>query len=497
MALRTEQKLPLILFVVFLTLSTVGFLFYQSQSSFQEALLWQRQTNDALRQSDEIGRSAMLVERSLFGFSYTGVDTYLEGYSRARANMHAQLGELKRNWGSDPDAATHVAALEVAVNAALKEADRQVEARKAGGPEAGLEQIRNISYRPELDAVQAGVRQLKDAISAKRQDRDTKMDTGLSRSIWILITASLTGILALGLANFVVFREIKKRQVAEDELLDTNRRLEEKVEERTEELVEMNERLREIGGERELLLKAEKAARKEAEVANRLRDEFMATVSHELRTPLNSILGWARLLKDGTLDHAQTQRAVATIIKNSETQNRLIEDLLDVARLISGKLDLKEEPVDLLGVVRDSIEIARPAAQHKHLRISFDPDLTAPAPIIKGDSDRLRQVFSNLLTNAIKFSHEGREIDVEAYTDASAAVVSVRDEGVGISREFIPQVFERFRQDVEGPDRNGGLGLGLAIVRNLVEMHGGNVSVESEGENKGATFKVRLPLARD
>lgn len=497
MALRTEQKLPLILFVVFLTLSTVGFLFYQSQESFQEALQWQRETNAALRKADDIGRAALSVERSVFGFSYTGNDTYLEHYSRAKRTMVQSVAELKQAWSFDQDTASNLLALEGAVNATLNEADQQIEARKIGGPEAGMEQIRNISNRPLLDAVQTGVRQVKEAITISGQERDSQMGAGLSRSVWILITASLTGIFALAFANFVVFREIRKRQTAEHELLDTNKRLEEKVEERTEELVEMNARLLAAGGERENLLKGEQAARQEAEVANRLRDEFMATVSHELRTPLNSILGWARLLKDGTLDHSQTQRAVNTIIKNSETQNRLIEDLLDVARLISGKLELKEEPVDLLAVVGDSIEVTRPSAQQKHIRISFDEGTFDQPPIITGDASRLRQVFSNLLTNAVKFSPEGRDISVFAEQDASSAVISVADEGIGISKEFIPLVFERFRQDVNSPDRNGGLGLGLAIVRNLVEMHGGTVAVESGGENKGAKFTVRLPLVQD
>ena len=262
-------------------------------------------------------------------------------------------------------------------------------------------------------------------------------------------------------------------------------------------MVQINETLREIGGEREQLLKGEKLARQEAEVANRLRDEFMATVSHELRTPLNSILGWARLLKDGTLDHGQTQRAVHTIIKNSETQNRLIEDLLDVARLISGKLELENVPVDILSVVSDSIEIARPAAQQKHLKLEFIPGDFKPEPIVTGDTDRLRQVFSNLLTNAIKFSHEGGRILVEAHQDAKVAVISVTDEGIGISKDFLPLVFERFRQDVNSSGRHGGLGLGLAIVRNLIEMHGGTVSVESEGENRGSKFTVRLPMTQD
>ncbi len=496
MALRTEQKLPLILFVVFLTLSTVGFLFYQSQASFQEALAWQRQTSTSLRQADEIARHVMAIDRSVFGFSYTGVDTYLEPYDRAKAAIPQNIAQLKQSWAGDPEALAQINAIEGATIAVISEAEAKVQARRIGGPEEGLRQITNVAYRPMVDALQVGVRQLKDTVTARGQERDNRLDGGLSRTVWILIGASIAGVFSLGLANLVVFREIKKRQTAEIELREANRSLEQKVEERTQELVEINETLREIGGERELLLKGEKLARQEAEVANRLRDEFMATVSHELRTPLNSILGWARLLKDGTLDHGQTQRAVHTIIKNSETQNRLIEDLLDVARLISGKLELENVPVDLLSVVADSIEIARPAAQQKHLKVQFSRGEFDREPIIAGDTNRLRQVFSNLLTNAIKFSHDGGRILVEASQDAEVAEITVTDDGMGISKDFLPLVFERFRQDVNSPGRNGGLGLGLAIVRNLVEMHGGTVSVDSEGENRGAKFTVRLPMSQ-
>lgn len=496
MALRTEQKLPLILFVVFLTLSTVGFLFYQSQASFQEALLWQRQTSESLHHADDIARHTMAIDRSVFGFSYTGVDTYLEPYHRAKIVIPQSLAYLKQAWAGDPEAFAQVVAIEGATLEVIRDADSKIQARKIGGPAVGLEQITNVAYRPMIDAVQLGVRNLKETVTTRGQDRDNRLGSGLSRSVWLLIAASLVGVISLGLANFVVFREIKKRQVAEIELRDSNRSLEQKVEERTLELVEINETLREVGGERELLLSGEKRAREEAEVANRLRDEFMATVSHELRTPLNSILGWARLLKDGTLDRAQTQRAVHTIIKNSETQNRLIEDLLDVARLISGKLELENVPVDILSVVGDSIEIARPAAQQKHLNLEFVRGEFKREPIISGDTNRLRQVFSNLLTNAIKFSHEGGRILVEASQDAGVAVITVTDDGAGISKDFLPLVFERFRQDVNSPGRNGGLGLGLAIVRNLVEMHGGAVSVNSEGENRGSKFTVRLPMSQ-
>ncbi|MGD9627712.1 MAG: ATP-binding protein [Pyrinomonadaceae bacterium] len=494
MALKTEQKLPIVLFVVFLTLTIVGFLFYQSTASFQEALEWQRRANASIWSADEIGRLAMNVDRGVFGFVYTGNDTYLEPYTRAKTVIPQKISDLKLLAIDDEHETTQIAMIESAANALLSEADQMVAARKMGGPSAGIEQITNVMARPKVEAVQLSVRQYKDTVTDRLQSRDSGMDKGLSRSIWVLIAASLAGIIALGLANFIVFREIKKRQSAETELIETNRNLEEKVEERTEELLEMNERLIEIGSEREILLRGEQSARQEAEIANRLRDEFMATVSHELRTPLNSILGWARLLKDGTLDRTQSERAVTTIIKNSETQNRLIEDLLDVARLISGKLELANEPVDLLDVITDSIESVRPAANHKDVEFDFYNGSPNTPVSILGDSNRLRQVFSNLLTNSVKFSHEGGRVSVSLLVDGEQAVVEVMDEGVGISSDFLPVVFERFRQDLKQPGRNGGLGLGLAIVRNLVEMHGGSVSVTSDGENKGAKFTVRLPL---
>lgn len=495
MALRTEQKLPIILFVVFLVLTTVGFLFYQSNASFQEALEWQRKANESTARVDEVARLAMNVDSSVFGFVYTGNDTYLDGFNRARTRIPENIARLKQLAADSEEETAQVAQLEAAVNEVLLEAERKIEARKIGGRDVREEQIVNIADRPRMDLVQLSVRQIKETVRTRFQAQDTGFDQGLARSVWILIGSSITGILALALANYVVFREIRKRQFAETELIETNRDLEEKVDERTEELTVMNERLLDIGSERELLLKGEKRARQEAEVANRLRDEFMATVSHELRTPLNSILGWARLLKDGTLDHSQSEKAVATIIKNSETQNRLIEDLLDVARLISGKLELAKDEIAIVDVISDSIETARPAAQAKHIRIDFNQAGIGDGCIVLGDGGRLRQVFSNLLTNAIKFSFDGGNIFVRTFADDGECVTEVIDEGVGISGEFLPLVFERFRQDVNSPGRNGGLGLGLAIVRNLVEMHGGSVSVESDGQNKGSKFTVRLPLA--
>ena len=265
---------------------------------------------------------------------------------------------------------------------------------------------------------------------------------------------------------------------------------------RTAELSDANVKLQAIASEREVILSKEKSSRREAEIANRLRDEFMASVSHELRTPLNSILGWARLMKGGTLDENQSHKALATIIKNSETQNRLIEDLLDVARVISGKLQLDIVELDPIEVVSNAVETVGPLAEAKHINIGLNVERADGDRIIKGDRNRMTQVFTNLLTNSIKFSPDGSPIFVSVRF-ADNVVTTIEDRGKGISPDFLPLVFERFRQDTTDASKNGGLGLGLAIVRNLVEIHGGTVMAESEGEDKGATFTVTLPFAEE
>ncbi len=250
---------------------------------------------------------------------------------------------------------------------------------------------------------------------------------------------------------------------------------------------------READREREDLLKNEKAARKDAEIANRLRDEFLATVSHELRAPLNSILGWGRLLERGTLDDQTTEKAVKTIVRNAESQNRLIEDLLDVSRIISGKLRLEVVTVKPINIVESALETVRPAAEAKGITLEIKQDSIISH--ISGDPNRLQQVIWNLLSNAIKFTPSDGRVTLEIERENEFVNLRVKDTGVGIKEEFLPHVFDRFRQaDASSIRKFGGLGLGLAIVRHITEMHGGTVNVESEGEGKGSTFTVKLPL---
>jgi signal transduction histidine kinase/ActR/RegA family two-component response regulator len=241
------------------------------------------------------------------------------------------------------------------------------------------------------------------------------------------------------------------------------------------------------------LLKLERTAREAAEESNRLKDEFLATVSHELRTPLTAILGWSRLLEDGTLDSETMQQAVKTIWRNAKAQAQIVDDILDVSRIITGNLYLELQPLEVVPVVESAINVVRPTADAKGIRIETYFD-SAPA-MISGDANRLQQVVWNLLSNAVKFTNSGGHVCVKVSQGGGAVEVSVSDTGQGIKKEFLPYVFERFRQaDSTTTRQHGGLGLGLAIARHLVEIHGGTIRGESKGEDRGATFTIRLPL---
>ena len=231
----------------------------------------------------------------------------------------------------------------------------------------------------------------------------------------------------------------------------------------------------------------------QAERANRAKDEFLATVSHELRTPLSAVLLWTRLMARGSLDEGKKARALDLIERNAKLQAQLVEDLLDVSRIISGKLHLEVRPMDLAAVVEAALDAIRPAADAKAIRM--DSSLAPGAEYVAGDPSRLQQVIWNLLSNAIKFTPKGGRVDVDLRRAESHVELTVRDTGEGISAEFLPHIFERFRQaDSTSTRAHGGLGLGLGIVRHLVELHGGTVRAESPGRGGGSTFVVSLPL---
>jgi len=246
--------------------------------------------------------------------------------------------------------------------------------------------------------------------------------------------------------------------------------------------------------EREHLLEAEQNARQEAERANRLKDDFLATLSHELRTPLNAILGWSQILQRRKDDAPTVEQGIAAIGRSALAQTQLIEDLLDTSRIISGKLRLERKRVDAADVVAAAVESVMPSANAKQLRVTRSVDQRGAH--VMGDPARLQQVVWNLLTNAVKFTPDGGSVGVAVERDGGQVAITVRDSGVGIPPEFLPVVFDRFRQaDASHSRRYGGLGIGLTLVKQLVEQHGGSVRAHSEGDGRGATFVVTLPLA--
>lgn len=309
------------------------------------------------------------------------------------------------------------------------------------------------------------------------------------------VIALLTGTAITQQTQTQVKLAISQVQLAEYE---ARSRLNEILEATNRALATTNAQLEHANCEKDELLMREQSARSQAEAANRIKDEFLAVVSHELRTPLNPILGWSKLLQTGKLDPTTTQKALETIDRNAKLQSQLIEDLLDVSRILRGKLVLHKIELDLGLVMQSAIEMVRLSAEAKAIALTFTQPNSTSRSLVYGDPNRLQQVVVNLLTNAIKFTPQNGQVTITlnclSSNGSDFVQIRVADTGKGIHPDFLPYVFERFRQEDSGTTRNfGGLGLGLAIVRHLVELHDGKVEAKSEGVNCGATFIVTLP----
>ncbi|HJX29261.1 MAG TPA: response regulator [Thermoanaerobaculia bacterium] len=307
---------------------------------------------------------------------------------------------------------------------------------------------------------------------------------------------------ALAAAKDALEIEVAERHKVEDALRQANEELEARVQERTADLTRINQTLRENEDrlrlafeEKRQLLESERAARTEAERASRLKDDFLATVSHELRTPLNAILGWAHILTQGQESRPEVSgQGLDAILRNARAQAHLIEDLLDMSRIVSGKIRLNLQAVDLCEIIASAVGTITPAAKAKEIRLECIPIDRSPA--VQGDPDRLQQILLNLLSNAVKFTPPGGRVSVSIEIGDAWAEIVVRDTGQGITPQFMPHVFDPFRQaDSSTTRRHGGLGLGLAVANHLVELHGGRILVESPGEGLGSTFTIRLPRA--
>lgn len=494
MAITFERKLPVLLSFVFLVLTAIGFIFYQNAASLQGAIEREKRTTEVFANLDAINTSLMSIDNGMQGFIITGNPTYLDSFSRSKLAISKSLNDLRQLKFNNLEQVEQYNNIEQMIAELLAETDRKIELRRSEGFENAIVEVSSQKSIALSNQIRQAIESAK-SLELKEMDvRDAQLSGRFKRTIWILILGSIAGVVSLAFANVIVYMEIRRRKKAELSLIDTNKDLERRIEDRTKQLKDINENLVDLDDQRRILLLNEQHARQEAEIANRLRDEFMATVSHELKTPLNSILGWARLLNGARLNPEQTNKAVETIIKNAETQNHLIEDLLDVAKVISGKMELDLAPVNAAEVVRHCVESIGPQAQTKQQQISVDIDEATSGTDILADANRLRQIVGNLLTNAVKFTPENGNIDVALAVENGNLKLTVADDGIGVDVDFLPSIFERFRQDVSNTGKNSGLGLGLSIVRNLTEMHGGSVKAESDGDGKGSKFTVLLPI---
>jgi len=390
----------------------------------------------------------------------------LDDFEQAKSNLAVSLTRLQDLVRDNPQQLQRVARLRAATAARLQSADRILEERRTHSLEASLEMARVIDvgrWRTEILNVAAELERYEARLLEQRRSQaDQAYALAVNGRVGsgIVSATLLVGLVAL----YIVYA--RTRQKREAALIESERRARESME-------------------------REQEARAEAERANRLKDDFLAVLSHELRTPLNAVLGWVQIVQAANPADPTIVRALGSIKRNAEAQQRLVEDLLDVSRIVSGKFPLERRPFELRTSVAAAVEAVRPAVDAKQIRLQVSLDPEVP---VNGDPDRLQQVATNLLSNAVKFTPAGGLIDVTLARRNGRAELNVADTGEGIPLELQPYIFDRFRQgDGSSTREHGGLGLGLAIVKHIVDAHGGTIAARSEGKGKGSTFSVELP----
>jgi signal transduction histidine kinase/CheY-like chemotaxis protein len=409
---------------------------------------------------------AVDLQNAARGYGLTGDEAYLSHEHDWKAQIPGQIEILRDSAKQDDGERKETEGFLGAFDAVIGTSDRLVSARRAGGAAAVEQTIRDESAGKRVDALRAEAATLialtrQRVLDERAATRNSRMFTG-----YLMLATFLSAIGMLVYAGIHVRRELRRRTDAEMGLRESQAEVERQIETRTRELL---------------------AARADAETASRIKDNFLAAVSHELRTPLNAIVGWTQILKIDTGENRS--RAVDAIERNAHVQTRLIDDLLDISRMIQGRFGLSLAPTDLGEAVRAALVTLAPAAAAKGVRVVVRGE---PNVLVRGDESRLQQVTWNLLSNAVKFTPRGGEVTVDIVRAGTRAELRVTDTGDGIDPDFIPHVFDPFRQ---GPSRSTriGLGLGLAIVRQIVELHGGTVQATSAGRHCGSTFAVSLP----
>jgi len=392
------------------------------------------------------------------GYLLTGNEEYLQPYDDARRAIERDLHDLRAMWpgngGGDLDG------LDLLVRSKLGELEQTIALRRGGKLNAADGLMRRGRGKEQMDRIRA-------VIDTLRSEEQGRLRAATATSAASRRTAFNTAAFAGGIALVVVLLCV---WMMRRDLVQRGRVAEERAE----------------------LLRREQEARAQAEQANRLKDDFLATLSHELRNPLHAVVGWLQILRQRWEDESRRERALDTIERNARALQRMIEDLLDASRASRGKLELNLAPTPVGTLVTSVLDTVRPSAAARQIEIN--ERLEAADAVVSGDYDRLAQVVINLVSNAIKFTPEGGRVDVALTRDEDAVVITVHDTGRGINPEALRHIFEPFRQT--GPrmaGTEGGLGLGLSVARHIVELHGGTVSADSQGPGTGATFTVRLP----
>lgn len=425
-------------------------------------------TYEVQRTLNDVRLYAIESESAARGFFLSGDSSAIDRYRAGRRDLDEALSRLSSLGGESPAHADRLARLRAAVDTRMSGFDRALAIGQQQGVEAGFLAARTDTARladADIRAIAAEIAQEEEVVLAARR---LQVDVAYRSAIRGRIGS---GILSVGLIIGIValmFVQARSRQRRELRLRRSERRARDAA-------------------------NREQKARAEAERANQLKDEFLAVLSHELRTPLNAVLGWTQILQTAGSNDPTIVRALAAIKRNGESQQRLVEDLLDVSRIVTGKFSLEQRAFELRTPISAAVDAIRPAAQAKGVEVSVV--LNGPA-IAQGDPDRIQQVAANLLSNAVKFTPEGGRVDVSLVTQNGHAELVIHDTGCGIPPELRPHVFDRFRTGDGSPTRaHGGLGLGLAIAKHIVDAHGGSIEVRSDGSGQGSTFHVRLPAA--
>jgi signal transduction histidine kinase/CheY-like chemotaxis protein len=443
---------------------TAAFVAYRNTRELLAEGAWVEHTHDVRTAIADLRALVQTAESSQRGYLLTGDRAYLAAERVATARIPRQLDRMATITADNGDHQRLVPELSTAIRRKLHELAAAIKLRKHGDVGAAIT-VRGDASRLETEHIGS-------LLGEMDRNEEALLHVRIHATRAAATVAATTFAAAAGIAAtlLIFIYHLMRRNLAE--------------------------RAR-AGDERERLLVAAERARAEAEAASRAKDDFLATVSHELRTPLSPILAWTHMLRQGTLDEARASRALEVIEHAARSQAQLIEDLLDVSRIVAGKLNLNIQPVDVAAVAQAAIDVVRPAAEAKG--VTLTAVLHADAGRVSGDAGRLQQVVWNLLSNAIKFTPRGGRVTVTVARVDSHVDVAVEDTGEGIRPEFLVHVFERFRQADGGPARtHGGLGLGLAICRHITEAHGGSIRAASAGVGRGALFRVSLPaLARE